>query len=545
MRTSHLARYRDIATLLVKHRRVLGDAEIDEQDGSVAADAQALADELERMGPTFVKLGQLLSTRADMLPTAYTQALARLQERVEPFAWEDVERIVRHELGVRISKAFNRFDQEPIAAASLGQVHRAELRDGREVAVKVQRPHIRERILDDMEAIEELAALADAHTDAGRRLGFSEMVAEFHQSLLGELDYRKEAANLDALRANLADHPRIVVPAPVHDYTTDVVLTMDLVAGRTVGNITSVGMTDVDGAELAEALFDAYLDQILVHGFFHADPHPGNVVITDDGRLALIDLGMTARIEPATQEQLVKLLLAIGEGRGSDAADTAIRMGRALSDFDADLFRRRAADLVARHVRTSMANVQTGAIVAELTQIAASAGLRLPSELTMLGKALLNLDEIARTLDPSFEPDAAIERASEGLVRKKLLQAASPGNLMDAALEAKEFAERLPRRLNDLLDSVSKGEFTINVQGVDEREIMRSAQKLANRVTAGLLVAALVVGAALIMRVETSARLFGYPALAIVLFLMAAIAAMWLFVSIQLHDVPQRKRRGP
>ena len=533
MRTSHLARYRDIATLLVKHRHALGateDEEVEKQD------AQALADELERMGPTFVKLGQLLSTRADLLPPTYLRALSRLQERVEPFAFDDVARIVRHELGVRISNAFSYFDERPIAAASLGQVHRAEMRDGRPVVVKVQRPNVRERVLDDMDAIEELAALADNHTNAGRRLGFTDMVGEFRKSLLDELDYRREAANLETLRANLAHNEFIVVPAPVHDYTTDVVLTMDYVAGSTIGAITPIGMTEVDGPCLAGALFDAYLDQFLVDGFFHADPHPGNVVVTDDGRLALIDLGMTARLEPPMQEELVKLLLAIGDGRGTDAADVAIRMGRPLADFDEAGYGRRIAEIVARQSTTAMASVQAGAVITALTQSAAESGLRLPAELTMVGKALLNLDEIARTLDPTFDPNTAIRRASADLVRKKLVQGASPSNLMNAALEAKEFAERLPRQLNNVLEALADGQFTINVQGIDEREIMRSAQKLANRVTAGLLVASMVIGAALIMRVQTHARLFGYPALAIVLFLLAAAAATWLFIAIQRHD---------
>ncbi len=541
MQPSHLARYKDIGVLLVKHRHLIGHD--DDRDDGREDDARSLASDLEEMGPTFVKLGQLLSTRADLLPKSYLAALSRLQDKVEPFGFDEVERIVSLELGVRISNAFRSFDAKPLAAASLGQVHRAELRDGRPVAVKVQRPDIRARILDDMDAIEELASLADGHTESGRRLGFADMVAEFRRSLLAELDYRQEAANLVTVGANLAHRERIVVPQPVPDYCTDVVLTMDYVAGKSIGSIGPLGLMDVDGPALAGALFSAYLDQILIDGLFHADPHPGNVLITDDGRLALLDLGMVARIAPEMQDSLVKLLLGISEGHGRDAADVAIAIGRPLEGFDADGFRLRAAELISRNQGATLGDVQAGAIVAELTQIASASALRLPAELTMLGKALLNLDEVARTLDPGFDPNAAIQAESAELMRKKLLQSASPGNVMAAAMEAKEFAERLPGRINHVMDALAAGQLTLNVQGIDERDIMRSVQKLANRVTAGIVVASLVIGAALIMRVDTHAKLFGYPALAMVLFLIAAATGLWLVVSIQLSDLPQRRRR--
>ncbi|MEO7427782.1 MAG: AarF/UbiB family protein [Acidimicrobiales bacterium] len=541
MQPSHLARYKDIGVLLVKHRHLIGHD--DDRDDGRDDDARSLASDLEEMGPTFVKLGQLLSTRADLLPKSYLAALSRLQDKVEPFGFDEVERIVSLELGVRISNAFRSFDAKPLAAASLGQVHRAELRDGRPVAVKVQRPDIRARILDDMDAIEELASLADGHTESGRRLGFADMVAEFRRSLLAELDYRQEAANLVTVGANLAHRERIVVPQPVPDYCTDVVLTMDYVAGKSIGSIGPLGLMDVDGPALAGALFSAYLDQILIDGLFHADPHPGNVLITDDGRLALLDLGMVARIAPEMQDSLIKLLLGISEGHGRDAADVAIAIGRPLEGFDADGFRLRAAELISRNQGATLGDVQAGAIVAELTQIASASALRLPAELTMLGKALLNLDEVARTLDPGFDPNAAIQAESAELMRKKLLQSASPGNVMAAAMEAKEFAERLPGRINHVMDALAAGQLTLNVQGIDERDIMRSVQKLANRVTAGIVVASLVIGAALIMRVDTHAKLFGYPALAMVLFLIAAATGLWLVVSIQLSDLPQRRRR--
>jgi predicted unusual protein kinase regulating ubiquinone biosynthesis (AarF/ABC1/UbiB family) len=549
MRAADLGRFKDIGLLLVKHRHLAGGVTADPGEAEAAgsdaeADAAELAEALEQLGPTFVKLGQVLSTRADLLPPVYLEALSRLQDRVAPFGFAEVEEIVTRELGVRLSKGFRTFESEPMASASLGQVHRAELRDGRPVAVKVQRPDIRAQIERDMEVIADIASLADDHTEAGRRLGFSDMVEEFRRSLMAELDYRQEADNLITLGANLADHALIVVPQPVADYSTDLVLTMDLVSGRSLNRITPIGRSELDGAPLAAALFSAYLDQILVHGLFHADPHPGNVLVTDDGRLALLDLGMVARVAPELQDQLIKLLLAVGEGRGRDAADVAVSMGRPLEGFDGDRFRDRAAEMVHRVQGATLGQLQAGQVVAELTQIAAQSSLRLPAELTMLGKALLNLDETARILDPTFDPNDALQREASEVMRKKLLQSASPGNLIGAALEAKEFAERLPGRVNQVMDALAEGKLTLNVQGIDEREIMRSAQKLANRIAASVVVASLVIGAALIMRIRTDAELFGYPALAIVLFLIAAAAGLWLLISIQLSDLPQRRRGG-
>jgi ubiquinone biosynthesis protein len=551
VKAKHLLRYTDIGRLLIKHGRVrvVGQDPLDDgveppdQSGSIVADAEELANDLEAMGPTFVKLGQLLSTRADVLPPIYLKALRRLQDKVEPVPFDDVERVVTTELGVRLSRAFSDFESRPVAAASLGQVHRATLRDGRAVAVKVQRPDIRGRIVDDMEVIDELASFVDGHTKLGRRYGFAAMVEEFRVSLMAELDYRSEARNLVLIQENLAHYRRIVIPQPVPDYSTSRVLTMDWVSGRNLAALGSLARLELDGHDLAGDLFRAYLDQILLDGFFHADPHPGNVLLTDAGDLALIDLGMVARVAPHTQDALIKLLLAVSAGRGSDAAEVMVALGEATAGFDRDAFYRRVEEVVSRNLTATVGEVQAGDLLGQVLQAAGDSGLRPPSELTMMAKALLNLDEVARILDPTFEPNPTIEQHAGELMRKKMLQSASPGNLMAAAIDAKEFAEKLPGRINKVMDALAEGQLTLNVQGIDEKELMRGVQKLANRLTTGLVVAALVVGAALIMRVDAKPKLFGYPAVAIVLFGIAAAAAGWLLVSIALSDLPQHRRR--
>ena len=341
LKPHHLKRYKDIALLFWKYGHTdLAREFAAEAAGSKTAPLAAetgqpapslLADDLETMGPTFVKFGQLLSTRADLLPETYLKALARLQDRVKPFPYAEVEQIVVSELGVRISKAFSFFEEQSLAAASLGQVHRAALRDGRPVVVKVQRPEIRKQIVDDFEVLEEIADFFDEHTDIGRRYRFGKILAEFKSSILQELDYQREASNLTTLAANLKEFTHLLVPLPVLDYTSRSVLTMDYVSGTKITALSPIAQLDVNGEVLAEELFKAYLKQVLIDGFFHADPHPGNVFLTDDWRVALLDLGMTGRVSANMQENLLRLLLAISEGSGDEAVKIILRIkiGRA------------------------------------------------------------------------------------------------------------------------------------------------------------------------------------------------------------------------
>jgi predicted unusual protein kinase regulating ubiquinone biosynthesis (AarF/ABC1/UbiB family) len=554
LRPKHLSRYRDLARLLARHGRAdivasagLEEALLDEDradtDRAGAAAAEDLAQDLEQLGPTYVKLGQLLSTRADLLPDAYLDALTRLQDRVEPFPFADVERIVQDELGVRIGKAFTAFEPAPLAAASLGQVHRATLRDGRPVAVKVQRPGIRERVRDDLDALAELARFLDSHTEQGRRYGFADILHEFRTSLFRELDYRQEAANLTTLAGNLRDFERILIPEPISDYTTSRVLTMEYVRGRKITGISPLARLEVDGEQLGDDLFRAYLKQVLVDGLFHADPHPGNVFLTDDHRLALIDLGMIGHVTPQMQEKLMKLLLAVADGEGEDAARLAIEMGEKLDGFDERKFVRRVAEIVTTQRDATLHEIDVGRVFLEITRASGEHGVRQPPELTMLGKTLLNLDQVARTLSPEFNHAEAIRRHAVEILRRRMLRSASPGNLFSAALEMNEFVQRLPGRLNRALDRVAENQLELRVNAINEEELISGLQKIANRITMGLVLAALIVGAAMLMQVQTPWTILGYPGFAMILFLAAAIGGVALVYNILTHDRTPRTPR--
>ena len=543
LKPEHLKRYADIARLLMAHGRSDLVKAVDEDlpddqatNATVTGDPEKLARDLEALGPTFIKLGQLLTSRSDLLPGPYLEALARLQDRVEPFPFEQVEEIVASELGVRISKAFLDFESQPLAAASLGQVHRARLRDGRPVAVKVQRPEIRKVILEDLDAFAQIAAMADKHTEIGRRLAFQPMLEEFRKTLLRELDYRREAVNLVTLADNLKGYPRLVIPRPVDDYTTSRVLTMDFVKGTKITDLSPLARIDLDNRQLAEDLCKAYLDQILVDGFFHADPHPGNLLITDDGRLALLDLGMVARIDPAMQEQLLKLLLAVTSGHGQEVAAVTLQIGTPLEGHDEARYRREVVERVGSFQHASGPQVQVGRIVIGLARLAAENGVRPAPELTMMGRALLQLDETARGLDTDLDPNAVVRQHSASIMRRHMLKKLSPANVFAAALEMQDFAQHLPGRLNTVLENLATNNVQIKVNAFDEGRLMDNLQKIANRIALGLVLAALIIGAAMMMQVPTNFRLFGYPGLAMILFLLAAACGFVLIVTVFFND---------
>ena len=548
LKPDHLRRYRDIASLLLKYGRsdLVYNAGLatDEQDPAASEagpSGEDLAGDLEKMGPTFVKVGQLLSSRADLLPPDALRALSRLQDNVGPFPYEDVERIVNEELGVRLSKAFSRFDQTPLAAASLGQVHRAALRDGREVAVKVQRPNVREQVLEDMETMDEVADFLDHHTETGRRVGLTRMVAELRASLLRELDYRLEAQNLVTISTNLASFPHIVIPQPVADYSTARVLTMDYISGQKITAVSPLVLSEAKAPALAEELFRAYLHQVILDGLFHADPHPGNVFLTDDKRIALLDLGMVSRLSPDLQEELLHFLLAVSECRTDQAADLALQMGERLDGFDESAFRQKITEVIIRNRDAKIGEVPAGKLMLAVAHSAVAAGVRLPNELTLLGKTLLNLDEVGTTLAPGFDVQESLRRNANELMMERMRRSVTPSSAFSSLLEAKNFAEKLPGRINKILDSLANQELKVKVEVIDEGAVLDGLQKIANRITLGIIIAAMIIGAAMLMRVETSFRLLGYPGLAILFFLAAAFAGVWMAYGILRNDRTSRR----
>lgn len=561
LRPAYVRRYKDIVRLLWRYGRdhlgsqtefgvLAKEADLDEDDLSRAEESddlqpqEQLAADLERLGPTFVKLGQLLSTRPDLLSEPYRVALERLQDDVEPMDYGTVEETVERELGVKISKAFESFESEPVASASLGQVHRATLRDGREVAVKVQRAQIEEEVRTDLGALHEIARFCEARFDWARRYRMVETIHSFSASLVDELDYEREASNLRRLRKALADIPTLRVPATVEDYTSRRVLTMEYISGTSVTDVSQVVISELDGEALADDVFRAYLQQILVDGFFHADPHPGNLLLTHDHRIALLDLGMVGFVTASEQRGILQLLLAISERDGEAAADTAIRMSALREDADVATFKRELSHKVFRHEGQTIEQLQVGSLVIDLTQLAARHGVLVPSSLNLIAKTLLNLDLIGATLAPKFNPVEAIREHVGEISSSQLTNDTSLGSILRGALEVKDFASKLPHQLSTILDRVADNELQVQVETFDEKALISGLQQMANRITSGLVLAALIVGAALLMRIDTPGfRLLGYPGFAIVLFSVAAFLGLRLVLQIWSTERSANARR--
>ncbi len=497
---------------------------------------EELVEDLKDMGPTYIKLGQLLSTRPDLLPDEYLEALATLQDDVSPVPFDEVQSIIEKELGTKISKAFNSFDEKPLASASIGQVHRAELRSGKPVAVKVQRPGIAKRFLDDLDTLDELTALAVKHLEAAKTYALDEVFAELRRILINELDYKKEAQNLIKLKKNLAQYEHLIIPEPILDYSSTKVLTMEFVGGKKITSLSPLRQMENDFSEHVEELVEAYLQQIINDGFAHADPHPGNIKFTDDNKIALIDLGMVARFSPQLQENLMELLLAISRSNGEKTAQILLKMSELDEHSQKKQFVKTVSDVIMESDNSLAKDLQTGRILIQLNRLALNTHIKLPVEINILGKILLNLDQIVALLDPEFDLRVAIQKNVHEIMRKKMISELKPENFFGTLIESKHFLERMPERMNRISENLANNEFRLKIDAIDEKRVTDGFQKVANRITLGLIVAAMIIGASMLMQIPSDFQIFGYPGLAMLFFLLAAAGALVISYVIIFRD---------
>ena len=453
-----------------------------------------LASALEELGPCFIKLGQLLSTRPDLLPPEYIRALSRLQDTIQPVPAGRIMQIVQSELHAPMEDLFQTFDEQPLATASMAQVHRALLRDGTEVAVKVQRPGVRNRIEIDLEVLREMAQFAARRTALGARYGLVQMVHELEMSLNQELDFRLEAENTRRIGRQIAGFTRLCTPTVYPEYTSARVLTLSFLRGRHLADVTQEELRQHDPRAIAADLLSAYMKQIAIDGVFHCDPHPGNILLTDDGRLALMDFGMVGRFDAGQKDKMILFLLAFSERLGERVADTYLDMIVQPHDLDQRAFTQDISALVSRYHDMSGGRLGLGTALLDLTRLAYQNRVPVPTSMTLLGKTMLNLDGAIGVLSPELDPVELIRNYMLDVMMKRVGDQLSPGRVFAWVLDMKHLFENSPRRLDAILGKLADDRLTVRLEVEHIEDTTQSLSRAANRLAFGVLAGSVLIG---------------------------------------------------
>ncbi len=490
---------------------------------------------IEDLGTTYIKLGQMLSTRPDVLPPAYIAELSKLLDAAPPAPTDEVVAIIEEELGKPLDALYSRFDRESIASASIGQVHRAALADGTDVVVKVQRPGVEQTVRTDLNILLSEARFLEAHSDALRNYNLVAIVQEFSESISAETDYTREGRHADTLRRLTTDED-VLIPRIHWDHTSRRVITMQELDGIKLSETDRLREAGSDLPAVARQLANVYLRHVFVHGVFHADPHPANIMVCGD-KIGLIDFGSVGTLSPAMRDQLGDLLEALVRQDADDMVDTVMDMGAFGPGADRDGLRMEIQRLIARYYGAALETVPIVDFFADMLGAALRHGVRLPADLALLVRTLVVLEGVVRGLDPSFDLTALMEPFARKLImrRPSLRETLLAGSR--ALRELEELSAALPRRIDALTEQLERGDLTVGLDLRDLPHAMRGLDAIANRLSFSIVVAALVVGSALLImagpdvafRVPSTNVTVPIPELG---FLLATVMGAWLLISI-------------
>jgi ubiquinone biosynthesis protein len=526
------SRQREIAEVVLRNgwgymRRLLTGTRAEEPQLPPPA---VLRNILTELGPVYVKLGQLLSTRPDLLPPEYIRELTALQAEVPPGPWSAIETVIQQQLGKPIEDVFRLVEPEPVAAGSIAQIHRATLKDGREVALKVQRPGIETTIEQDIALIRSVADLVSL-TKVGTYYDLKALAEEFATALRDELDFSREAEYTDQLRRNLSesrwfDPSRLVVPRVEWHLSTEKLLVLEWLNGAPV---LTVNPGDEEREAIVALLIRAFFQQIYSDGFFHADPHPGNLFYLHDGRIALLDCGMIGRLDPRTQQILTELLLAMVDLDAQRCAQLTLHLTEPIEPVNIARLELEYDRLLRRYYNLNLAQINFSQLFYDVLQRARANGLRVPGNLGLYAKTLANLEGVARTLDPEFNLADQIKPLMTDLFQRQLLGEAPMQALLRTALDLKSLGLQSPRRIELMLERITSETLQWRIHVRDLDLLRRSIDDSANRLSFSIVVGSLIMGAALILATDRTGRLFW---LSSTLFFSASFLGLWLIVSI-------------
>ncbi|PKR80284.1 ABC transporter [Brumimicrobium salinarum] len=498
---------------------------------------EELTEDLKKMGPTYVKLGQLLSTRPDLLPSHFMDALATLQDDVDAVDYKVIEDVFKEEIGKEISKVFTFFDPKPLASASIGQVHKAVLHSGETVAVKIQRPGIRKRFIEDLDTLMEISEKVEEFSEVARSYSFHNVIEELRYILLKELDYTLEAQNLTTLKKNMRTFKKLYVPAAFPDICSSRVLTMEYVDGVKITEVSKPNHAKIEFEPLVDELIKSYLTQIVIDGFAHADPHPGNVYFTNNHKIALMDLGMVVKFNDQMKENILKLMIGLSNYDGDRVSSVLLSMSvYDEKSVDIQTFKKEINRKIQDSRNQKAKDLNTGRILIDVNQLAAKQGVKIPVDLNILGKILLNMDQIVATLTPEYDMQETVKSYAHHLMQKRIKSSLNQEYLMELLMEMRGLAKDLPFRINKFSENLAENRLKIKVDAIDQDRFTDAFQKVANRITAGIIVAALIIGAAMLVNIPSEWTVFGYPTFAFILFVFAALIGFYLVYQILFKD---------
>ncbi|HEX5505079.1 MAG TPA: AarF/ABC1/UbiB kinase family protein [Thermomicrobiales bacterium] len=513
LRDVHLGRYRRIAQVLARHgleyligvlgleRLVVVRPVLRGRPRETRTRPEHVRLALAELGATFIKLGQILSTRPDLLPPSYQREFARLQDNVPPFAAGVVEEVLAGEFGRPVGEVFAAFDPAPLAAASIGQAHAATLPDGAAVVVKVRRPGIVEQVAEDLEIMQNLAAAASRRWEFASQYDLVGLAQEFAQTLQAELDYLREGRNAERFAANFAGDPAIHIPRVYWETTTSRALTLERIEGLKIDDLAALDAAGIDRAALAERATRVILKMVFEDGFFHADPHPGNFFIEPGGRIGLIDFGMVGTVDEDTRGRLVQLLLAVAGRDAERMVDAFLDLGVARGRLDRHLLRHDLDRMLASYYDRPLGEIALGALLEEAFAVIRRHRLQLPANLALLLKTTVMAEGLGARLDPDFNLAAVLIPYAERLILREYSPLLWARRLGQATLDAARLGIDLPRQLRRIIGEFERGNLEVGMRPEGFEPLLRRLERLANRIVLGIIAAAFVNGLAVLVAV--------------------------------------------
>jgi len=540
----NIQRLRQIISILMRHgfypvierihltrlisipQRIAGRKATQEQEFISFAARTRLA--FEELGPTFIKFGQILSTRPDILPEEFVKEFLKLQDEVPPFPFTDVVKAIEQEFKRPVKELFKEIEEKPVAAASIAQVHRAVTREGEGVVIKVQRPDIEAVIDNDLSILQYIAKLIAKYIPESRNYNPVGMVEEFGGIIKKEMDFTLEASYTERFRKNHSDDPRVLIPAVYWNLTGKKVLTMERITGIKIDNIEKLRESGIDTEKISHIVAEVLFRQVFEFGVFHGDLHSGNIFVTGPEQIAFVDFGIVGRLDREMQENLADIFVGLVSEDYELLTRVYLRMGILPEDIDEVTFKREYQDMLFSYFGKPFKRTSVGELLMSYIRLASRYRIRMPRELLLLDKCILELEGLGRLLHPDVNVLVESQQFARRLIAKRFGPAAMMKDAVDTVMEYRTFTKALPVQISQILKKMMSDKFTIDFVHRGLEDLMGEMDRSSNRLTFAIIVAALIIGSSLVIAFDSGPKLFGYPFLGILGFVVAGVLGLWL-----------------